>query len=238
MTSVIWEADGPILVVSIDRPTTRNAITEEMARQIAGALDQFDESPSLRVAILHGLHGNFSSGMDLKRFQETGKRPLDPRRGGGGIVWSPPRKPIIAAVEGYALGLGFEMVLACDLVVAASDAQLGLPEVRHGLVAAGGGAMRLPSRIPKAVAMEMLLTGRALPASRLHELGLINRVVEPREALAGALVVAKEIADLPTAAVEFTKELVTISRDWSESDMFARQEPKLSKFLAARRASR
>ncbi|MCD9153136.1 enoyl-CoA hydratase-related protein [Aeromicrobium duanguangcaii] len=234
-SSIHAETFDGVLVISIDRPAARNAMTDEMARSIATQLDHFDAADDLRVAVLHGRHGVFCSGMDLKRFQATGTRPLDPRRGGGGLTWMPPTKPIIAAVEGFALGLGFEMTLACDLVVAASDAQFGLPEVRHGLVAAGGGASRLPSRIPRAAAMEILLTGRPCSASRLQELGLVNRVTEPDESLETAQELAREIASLPSEAVTFTKELVALSRDWPEADLFARQEPLVTGFLERRR---
>lgn len=239
MTSaVVADARGAVLVVSLDRPGTRNAITADMARAVAGHLDRLDESPDLRVAVIHGRHGYFSSGMDLKQFERTGERPLDPRRGSGGLAWVPPRKPVVAAVDGYALGLGFEMVLACDLVVAASDAVLGLPEVTHGLVAGGGGAMRLPSRLPRAAAMEILLTGRPCPAPRLHDLGLVNRLSAPGESLGSALALAEEVAAMDPAAVVLTKQIAVDSRDWPESEMFARQEPRLAAFLEARRSAR
>lgn len=228
MTLVRSEVHGNVLVVSLDRPESRNAITLPMAKAIAAELDLFENSTDLRVAVLYGQGGTFSAGMDLKAFRATGDRPVDTNRGGGGLVWQPPRKPIIAAIEGYALGLGFEMALACDLLVAAKDAQFGLPEVTHGLVAAGGGALRLPSRIPRPAAMEILLTGRRVGASRLHELGLINEVTEPGEALACALDLAEHIAGLPPAGVEVTKTVVNESRDWPENEMFARLEALLT----------
>lgn len=232
MSQVTVEIRGPVLIVSLDDPGTRNAMTADMAHEVASALDRLDESPELHVGVLYGLNGVFSSGMNLKAFRTTGRRPIHPERGGGGIVWSPPRKPMIAAVEGYAYGLGFEMVLACDLVVAAADARMALPEVKHGLVAAGGGALRLPSRIPRAAAMEMLLTGEPCQAPRLHELGLVNRVVAPGAALHEAMTMANSVAALPTAALQFTKQLVTESRDWPGAEMFAHQEPRVAEFLA------
>lgn len=231
---VVAEVRESVLIVSIDRPEVRNAMTAEMAGAIARQLDRLDADPSLRVGVIHGRHGVFCAGMDLKRFNESGSRPLDPVRGGGGITWVPPKKPVIAAVEGYALGLGFEMVLACDLVVAATTARFGLPEVRHGLVAAGGGALRLPIRIPRTAAMEILLTGSMTGAQRLYELGLVNRMARSGEALIDAVNLATEIAANPIEAVAFTKELVTRSQDWSESEAFTNQEPLLNEFLAAR----
>lgn len=223
-----------VLVITLDRFEARNAVTVETARAIAALLDELDDDDTARVAVLHGSGGVFSAGMDLKRFAADGSRPLDPVRGGGGLTWRPPAKPIIAAVEGYALGLGFEMVLACDLVVAARDAVFGLPEVRHGLVAAGGGALRLPARVPRPAALEMLLTGRPVGAERLHQLGLVNRIAEPGAALAAALELATEIAQNPPDAVGFTRELVLASRDWPEDEAFARQEPLVEAFLRER----
>jgi enoyl-CoA hydratase len=228
------EVDGAILVVSLDHPDARNAMTVEMARELAQRMDLLDDSDELRVAVLHGRHGTFCSGMDLKRFRATGSRPLDERRGSGGLTWRPPRKPVIAAVEGFALGLGFEMVLACDLVVAASDARLGLPEVRHGLVAAGGGAIRLASRIPRTAAMEILLTGRMTSAGRLHELGLVNQVCRPGHAKDRAVDLAREIAEHPAEAVDLTKEIVDRSRTWPEAEAFAEQEPLIADLLRSR----
>lgn len=220
-----------VLVITLDRFESRNALTVEMAREVATVLDEYDDDPATRVAVLHGSGGVFSAGMDLKRFAADGTRPLDSVRGGGGLTWKPPRKPIIAAVEGYALGLGFEMALACDLVVAAEDAVFGLPEVRHGLVAAGGGILRLPERIPRPAAMEVLLTGRPVSALRLHQLGLVNRLASPGGALEEAVGLAAQVAACPPDAVQFTKDLVGLSRDWKESEAFARQETLLAEFL-------
>lgn len=232
MTGVVstLRPDG-ILVVTLDRFEARNAVTVEMARSLATAWDEYDDDPRARVAVLHGAGGVFSAGMDLKRFRADGSRPLDPVRGGGGITWRPPAKPVVAAVDGYALGLAFEMVLACDLVVAAQDAVFGLPEVRHGLVAAGGGALRLPGRLPRQTALELLLTGRPATAARLHELGLVNRVAPPGASLEMALALAAEVADNPPEAVRFTRELVALSRDWPEAEAFSRQEPLVEDFL-------
>lgn len=225
---------GRVMVVTLNRPRARNAVNPRMARTIARHLDEFDDSQHMAVAVLHGASGTFSAGMDLKHFHTTGERPLDARRGGGGVVRRPPRKPIIAAVEGWALGLGFEMALACDVVVAADDATFGLPEVTHGLVAAGGGAIRLPTRLPRAVAMEMLLTGRPLPASRLWELGLVNHLTARDETLDKALQVARQIADVPMEAARLTKEIATETRDWPEEEMFARQEQRVATLMDRR----
>jgi enoyl-CoA hydratase len=144
-------------------------------------------------------------------------------RGFGGIVERPPAKPIIAAVEGYALAGGFELVLSCDLVVASREAKFGLPEPKRGLVAGAGGLLRLPRRIPYHIAMEIALTGDFYPATRLAELGLVNRVTEPGEALAAAKELAAKIAENAPLALKGSKRIIVESTDWSREEMFERQ---------------
>jgi len=222
---LVVEHHEGVLVISIDRPAVRNAISREIAQAIGEALDAFEADASLHAAILHGRHGVFSSGMDLARFRETGERPLHPDRGSGGITGRPPLKPLIAAVEGWALGLGFEILLACDLVIAANDARFGLPEVRHGLIAAGGGAIRLPSRVPWTIAAQILLTGRPIAAERLYQVGLINELCAPGHALEAALRIAGEMGQADPAAVAATKDLMLRSLDWSVGEAFGAQAP-------------
>jgi enoyl-CoA hydratase len=174
------------------------------------------------VLVLTGAGGTFSAGMDLKGFL-TGDSPLAEGRGFGGIVERPPAKPIIAAVEGYALAGGFELALACDLIVASSESKFGLPEVKRGLVAGAGGLLRLPRRIPYHAAMELALSGDHYPASRLVELGLVNKVTSPGEALAGARELAAKIAENAPLALAATKRVIVESPDWDSADQFARQ---------------
>ena len=176
--AVLTEERDGVLVITINRPEARNAINGDVARGIAAALDRLDGEDGLRVGVLTGGGGFFSSGMDLKGFL-SGDVPIIEGRGLGGLTERPPRKPLIAAIEGYAVAGGFELVLACDLVVAAEDARLGVPEVKRALVAGAGAAIHLPQRIPQAIAMEMLLTGEPITAARAAELGLVNRVVPP-----------------------------------------------------------
>lgn len=214
--------DGGVAVVTINRPRVRNAVNGAVARGIAAALDELDASPEVSVIVLTGAGGTFSAGMDLKGFL-TGDMPTVEGRGFGGITEAPPKKPIIAAVEGYALAGGFELALACDIVVASEDAKFGLPEPRRGLVAAAGGIMRLPRRIPYHVAMEIALTGEHYPAARLYELGLVNRVTYPGEALHGALELARTIAANAPLALAATKRVVVESADWSREEMFRKQ---------------
>src|SRR6185437_9748692 len=146
-SELIVEIIPPLVILKINRPAARNAMTKAAAEGIASALDKLDASPRLAVAVITGVGGNFCAGMDLKRFA-AGELPKVPGRGFAGFVEAPPRKPIIAAVEGWALGGGFELVLACDLAVAGRGAKFGLPEVKRGLIARAGGAVRLPRRIP------------------------------------------------------------------------------------------
>jgi enoyl-CoA hydratase len=215
------ERDG-VLVVTIDRPEARNAINGAVAHGIADALDRLDGSDDLRVGVLTGAGGAFSSGMDLKGFL-AGDVPVLEGRGLGGLTERPPRKPLVAAVEGYAVAGGFELVLACDLVVAGEGARLGVPEVKRGLVAGAGAAVHLPQRIPPAVALEMLLTGDPISAERARELGLVNRVVPDGTALEGALGLAAAVAANGPLAVAVTKQIALEAPDWSHAERWRRQ---------------
>ena len=185
------EAEGDVLVVTIDRPEARNAVNLAVAEGIAAALDRLDGEDGLRAGVLTGAGGTFCAGMDLKAFV-AGERPHVEGRGFAGIVQGPPRKPLIAAVEGWALAGGFEVALACDLIVAARDARFGIPEVKRGLVAAGGALIRLPRRIPYHLAMELALTGDPIGAERAADLGIVSRLAEPGEALPAALELARD----------------------------------------------
>lgn len=216
--------DG-IQVITINRPDARNAINLETAQALAAALDELDRRPDVRIGILTGANNTFSSGMDLKAFAQGGQRPLVPGRGFAGLTEAPPKKPLIAAVEGYALAGGCEMALACDLIVAARNASFGLPEVKRGLVASSGGMVRLPRRLPYHIAMEIVLTGDMFSAERAHGFGLVNRLTEPGQALAGALELGRAIVENGPLAVQTAKSIVAQSGDWSQAEMFDRQRP-------------
>jgi enoyl-CoA hydratase len=220
--SVRTERHGGVLVVIIDRPAARNAIDTATAEQLAAAMKRLDDDREIVAGVLTGAGGTFCAGMDLKAFLR-GERPSIGARGFAGLVEQPPRKPLIAAVEGFALAGGFEIVLACDLIVAARDAQFGLPEVRRGLVAAAGGLMRLPVRIPYHVAMEWALTGERVPATRAWELGLVNRLTDPGRALAEALELATSISENGPLAVRATKQVIVSASDWNSAEAFTRQ---------------
>ncbi|MGI5485769.1 crotonase/enoyl-CoA hydratase family protein [Microtetraspora malaysiensis] len=219
---VLVEVDGGVAVVTINRPQARNAINGQVARGIAAAMDELDERKDVSAIVLTGAGGTFCAGMDLKGFL-NGDMPVVEGRGFGGLTENPPKKPLVAAVEGYALAGGFELVLSCDVVVASEEAKFGLPEPKRGLVAAAGGIMRLPRRIPYHVAMEIALTGDHYPAARLYELGLVNRVTPAGGALAGALELARAIAANAPLALAATKKIVVESADWSREEMFAKQ---------------
>ena len=214
------EEDG-ILVVTIDRPEAKNAMTKAAAEGIAAAMDRLDSDDNLRVGILTGAGGTFCSGMDLKGFLR-GESPSIEGRGFGGIVQKPPEKPLIAAVEGYALAGGLELMIACDLVVASTGAKFGIPEVKRGLVAAAGGVMMLPDQIPERIAMELALTGDFIDAARAYELGLINRITDG-EALAAAKELAASIVANGPLAVRVSKQVIKQSRGWPMDERYTRQ---------------
>ena len=217
------EVDGGIAVITIDRPEARNAVNEAVARGIAAAIDELDPRRDVVAMIMTGARGTFSAGMDLKGFL-AGENSMAGDRGFAGITRRPPLTPIIAAVEGYALAGGFEIALACDLIVASEDASFGLPEVTRGLIAGAGGLLRLPRQIPHHLAMEIGLTGSRFPAARLYEAGLINRLVPAGEALTAARALAAQIARNAPLALAATKRIITESANWPSDEAFARQD--------------
>jgi enoyl-CoA hydratase len=220
--AVLVEARDNVLIMTINRPDARNAVNGAVAQGLAAALDRLDAEPGLSVGILTGAGGTFSSGMDLKGFLR-GESPVVEGRGLAGLTEAPPRTPLIAAVEGWALAGGFEMVLACDLVVASREAKFGIPEVKRSLVAGGGGLLRLPRRLPYHVAMELALTGDPITAEAAHHHGLVNRLVEPGGALDGALELAAAVAANGPLALAASKEILRRSLDWTEQDGWKQQ---------------
>ncbi|MCX5471232.1 crotonase/enoyl-CoA hydratase family protein [Alcaligenes sp. A-TC2] len=225
---VTLERIGKVLLITLNRPEARNAINLETAQALAQALDEFDADPSIAVGVLTGANNTFCAGMDLKAFAKTGQRPYVGDRGFAGICERPPAKPLIAAVEGYCLAGGFEIALSCDLIVAANSANFGLPEVKRGIVPGSGGMVRLPSRIPYHMAMEMVLTGGMYPAARMAELGLVSRLAEPGKATEQALALAEQIAANGPLAVQTAKSIISQSRDWRQSDLFDLQRPRIA----------
>lgn len=218
---VLVEQRDRVLIITINRPEAKNAVNAAVSHQLAEAMDRLDGDSGLSVGILAGAGGSFCAGMDLKAFAR-GENVVVAGRGLG-FTERPPAKPLIAAVQGYALAGGTELALAADLIVAARDAMFGIPEVKRGLVAAGGGLLRLPQRIPYAVAMELALTGDNLPADRAHALGMVNVLTEPEMVLAEAIALAEKITANGPLAVAATKRIITESRGWSPERMFAEQ---------------
>jgi enoyl-CoA hydratase len=232
MSEVLVDYDDGLIVITINRPEARNAINRAVSLGVCAALDELESRDDLRVGILTGAGGSFCAGMDLKAFL-AGEVIRIEGRGTLGLMMRPPRKPLIAAVEGSALAGGFEAMLACDLAVAASTAQFGLPEAKRGLAAGSGGLLRLPRLIPPRIALELALTGEPLSAPRAAELGLLNRVTEPGAALAGARELARLIIANAPLSVAASKRVMVESRDWSLDEMFARQQEITGPVLAS-----
>jgi enoyl-CoA hydratase len=218
---VLTEVRGNVLIVTLNRPEAKNAANKALAEGVAAAMDRLDSDNDLRVGIITGAGGTFCSGMDLKGFL-AGERPHIPGRGFAGLTEAPPRKPLIAAVDGYALAGGFEIALACDMIVANVDSKFGIPEVKRGLAAAAGGLVRLPRQIPQRLAMELALTGDFISAARAYDMGLINRIV-PGVALDGALELAEAISANGPLAVAASKQVIREQQDWSQADQWAKQ---------------
>src|SRR6266478_9994113 len=214
---VLVERHGAVQVITINRPEARNALNGAVPAGIRDAADELDATPELRAGVLTGAGGTFSAGMDLKAFLK-GETPSFPGRGMCGITQTPPRKPLVGAAEGWALAGGFELLLACDLVVAGASARFGVPEVKRSLVAGAGGALLLPQRVPRALALELLLTGDPIDAGRAAEIGLVNRVVEDGRALAAAIELAGRIAANGPLAVAATQQIARGGSDWTATE--------------------
>jgi len=219
--AVLRERRGRILIITINRPEARNAANKAVAEGLAAACDELDDTPELSVGVLTGAGGNFCAGMDLKAFA-AGELAYVPGRGLG-FTERPPRKPLISAVEGHAVAGGTELVLATDLVVAAKGAKFGIPEVKRGLVAAGGGLLRLPHRIPYQKALELALTGESFTAEQGAEWGFVNVLTEPGGALDGAIALAERITANGPLAVAVTKEIMVKSAGWSQDEIWQKQ---------------
>ena len=230
--AVLVDREGPTLVITINRPKARNAINRATSEAIAEAVDRLDADPSLNVGILTGSGGHFCAGMDLKAFL-AGERVELEGRGLAGICERPPVKPMIAAIEGYALAGGFEIALACDLIVAADSAQFGIPEVRRGLIAGSGGLIRLPLRMPRQIALEYALTGKPMGALEARQWGLVNRLTAPGGALDGARALAAEIAANGPLAVAMTKRVFAEAPDWPAAELWTRQREILEQVIAS-----
>jgi enoyl-CoA hydratase/carnithine racemase len=228
------EHDG-VLVITINRQKVRNAVDGATARALAAAFDELDARDDLAVGVLTGAGGAFSAGMDLKAYA-AGDSPVIPGRGFAGLTRARPRATLIAVVEGWAIGGGTEMALACDMIVAARDATFGLFEVTHGLVPPEGGIVRLPERIPRNVALELLLTGDPLPAVRAERLGLVNHLATPGQALDRAMELATRIARNAPLAVAAIKRVVNERTAFDDQNAFHEQDRIVAPVLASQDA--
>jgi enoyl-CoA hydratase len=216
------ERRGRALVIVLRRPRARNAVNQAMAEGISAALESLDADPGLAVGVIWGEGPGFSAGMDLREIQEGGRSSVG-ERGFAGMIRYSSEKPLIAAIEGFALAGGHEVALACDLIVAAEGARLGIPETQRSLVAIGGALLRLPRRVPWGLASEMALTGEPISAERGYEAGLVDRLAPAGEALDVALEIAATIARNGPAAVRASKRVLREQVDWPESEFWDRQ---------------
>lgn len=220
--TILTDRRGPILVVTISRPEAKNAFDSATSFAMNAAMDRLDREDELFIGIVTGAGGTFSAGADLKEAASGVKRERPPR-GGFGVFAQPPRKPLLAAVEGYAVGGGFELCLACDLIVASRTAKFGLPEVRHNVVAIGGALFRLPQRMPYHLAMELALTGDFHDAEFFARHGIVNRVVEEGQALAEAVKLAERLLKNGPTALAASKQIMQRSADWTEEEAWREQ---------------
>jgi enoyl-CoA hydratase len=220
---VVREQRGHVAVLRINRPEARNAVNPELARVMEAALDEVEADPETLAVVITGTGDIFCAGADLKRVANNEGGRIATKRGGfGGITTRELSKPLLAAVNGRALAGGFEIVLACDLVVSADDAEFGIPEVKRGLFAAAGGLIRLPNRIATAVAMELALTGDPISAQRAFELGLVNRLVPRAEVLDAAVALAERVCANAPIAVRNSRIMVREARDLTEAEAWPR----------------
>lgn len=220
---VLVEKTDGIMTVTLNRPEAKNAVNKAVAEGVAAAMDELDANDDIRVAIITGAGGTFCAGMDLKAFV-TGEMPMVEGRGFAGLTEAPPQKPLIAAVEGFALAGGLEVMISCDLIVAADDARFGIPEVKRGLAAAAGGLVRLPRQVSPRLAMELALTGDFIDARRAADMGLINKVVPAGSALEAAKELAARICANGPLAVRVSKQVMVESPDWSTGEMWKKQQ--------------
>jgi enoyl-CoA hydratase len=219
---VLIERRGRVLLITLNRPQVRNAVNAALAEGVAGAMEQLDGDDELSIGVLTGAGGYFCAGMDLGAFVK-GESPWFGDRGFGGIAQRASQKPLIAAIEGFAVAGGLELALSCDLIVAAKGAKMGIPEAKRSIVAAGGALLRLPRRMPYHLVMELALTGDPFLAERFHELGVVNRLAEPGSAVDVALELADTIGRNGPLALAASKRILQEQFDWKSSEMWERQ---------------
>jgi enoyl-CoA hydratase len=229
---VLTERRGEVLLITLNRPEVRNAVNAAVAAGVAGALEELDGDDGLSVGILTGAGGFFCAGMDLGAFVK-GESPWFGDRGFAGIAQRASRKPLIAAIERFAVAGGMEIALSCDLIVAAKGAKLGIPEVKRSIVAAGGALLRLPRRMPYHLVMELALTGDPFAAERFHELGVVNRLAEPGAAVEVAFELAATLVKNGPLALAASKRILQEQFDWSSAEMWERQREITAPVMAS-----
>ena len=225
---ILTETHGRVRVITLNRPEAKNSVNTALAQSLVAAIDELDSDAGLTAGVLTGADGGFSAGMDLKAFASEGAP-----KGFDQFLRSGSQKPLIAAVEGFALAGGLEIALTCDLIVAAKGVKLGLPEVNKGLFAAGGGLFRLPTRIPYGVAMEMALTSDPITAEQGHDLGLVSRLAAPGKAAEVALGLAGRISENAPLGVAASKQIMRQTRGVAEEDAWALQGPLMGKVFTS-----
>jgi crotonobetainyl-CoA hydratase len=233
---VLTERRGRVLVITLNRPHALNAVDSAVSLGVARALERLDGDPDLGAGVLTGAGRAFCAGADLKALAAgvSVDSPEHPHLGFGGLVRREGGKPLVAAVNGAAMGGGVELLLACDLVVAAESAVLALPEVRRGLFAAAGALLRLPGRVPLNAALEMVLTGAAVPADRAREWGLVNRVVPAGSVLDEAVALADIVAANAPLALEVSRRLLLRSAEQTDSRAaWAENDEEFARLLAS-----
>jgi enoyl-CoA hydratase len=225
---IVTETHGRVRLITLNRPEARNAVNSALGLALVAAIEDLDADDGLTAGVLTGAGRGFSAGMDLKAFASEG-----PPKGFNQFLVNGSQKPLIAAVEGFALAGGLEIALTCDLIVAATGVKLGIPEVNKGLFAAGGGLFRLPARVPYGVAMEMALTSDPILAEQAHELGLVSRLAEPGKAAEVALELAERVAQNAPLAVAASKQIIRQTRGLTEEDSWALQGPLVGKVFTS-----
>jgi enoyl-CoA hydratase len=223
--AVLTRVSGNVLEVILNRPDARNSLNLALVGGVAAALARLDSDPDLVAGVLYGSGDFFSAGMDLKAFL-AGEKVWDgdeQRVGLKQIVTAPPRRPLIAAVEGFAVAGGLELALSCDVIVAGRSAKLGIPEVTRSLVAAGGALRQLPRRVGPGRAMRLALTGELIGAEEGFAIGLVDELVEDGEAVSAALGIAAAIAANGPLAVAASKQILRGQEEWTDDEFWQRQ---------------
>ena len=226
--AVLTEVRGRVLLITLNRPDQMNAVNTDLAQGLVAAVAELDGNSELTAGVLTGAGRGFCAGMDLKAFAAGG-----PPKGFNDFLENGARKPLIAAVEGFALAGGLEVALTCDLIVAAEGVKLGIPEVGVGLFAAGGALLRLPSRVPYAVAMEMALTADPITAEQGLNYGLVSRVTPKGGAVDGALALADRIARNAPLAVAASKQMIREVQGRTEADFWELQRPVMAEVFTS-----